>query len=236
MPPLIEALRRPGLSREEHDLLVRNMGRLQPSAVPPLAAALESSDPVIGGRRRHGAGGDRRYRGRAVPDVPGGRAVGEPGGAIGRAGGDRPADRPAVRAAAEAPGPRAGRRRMGVPPRAFRGSRRAGRPLVVGRRPQGAGPARGDAGRGRARPSACTSPGRRCGWTRTTDRPRSRSSAWPWSGPPSGSAPRRCRRRSRPPSPRRPPPGPRCWPGCSRRPSPTASRSWPPPRSSRWRR
>ena len=47
MPSLIEALRRPGLSREEHDLLVRNMGRLEPSAVPPLAAALESPDPAI---------------------------------------------------------------------------------------------------------------------------------------------------------------------------------------------
>jgi hypothetical protein len=47
VPPLIEVLRRPGLSREDHDLLVRNIGRLQPSAVPPLAAALESPDPVV---------------------------------------------------------------------------------------------------------------------------------------------------------------------------------------------
>ncbi len=46
VPPLIEALRRPGLSREDHDLLVRNIGRLQPSAGPPLAAVLESSEPV----------------------------------------------------------------------------------------------------------------------------------------------------------------------------------------------
>src|SRR6185437_1463756 len=34
VPPLIEALRRPGLSRGDHDLIVRNMGLLQPSAVP----------------------------------------------------------------------------------------------------------------------------------------------------------------------------------------------------------
>jgi hypothetical protein len=47
VPPLIEALRRPGLSREEHDLLLRNIGRLQPSAVAPLAAALDSSDPGL---------------------------------------------------------------------------------------------------------------------------------------------------------------------------------------------
>lgn len=47
VPPLLEALRQPGLSREEHELLVRNIGRLQPSAVPALAAALESADPTI---------------------------------------------------------------------------------------------------------------------------------------------------------------------------------------------
>jgi hypothetical protein len=47
VPPLIEALRRPGLSREDHDLLVRNIGRLQPSAVSPLAVVLEGSDPGL---------------------------------------------------------------------------------------------------------------------------------------------------------------------------------------------
>ncbi len=47
VPPLIEALRRPGLSREDHEVLVRSIGRLQPSAVPPLAAALEGPDPVV---------------------------------------------------------------------------------------------------------------------------------------------------------------------------------------------
>jgi hypothetical protein len=47
IPPLIEALRRPGLSRRDHDLLVQNMGRLGPSTVPPLAAVLESPEPAL---------------------------------------------------------------------------------------------------------------------------------------------------------------------------------------------
>ena len=98
---------------------------------------------------------DRRRLGRAVPDVPGGLAGREPGGAIGRPGGDRAIDRPAVRPAAEAAGPHADRCGLVVSPRPSRGSRRAGRPLVVGRGPQGPGPARGDARRGphHARPA-----------------------------------------------------------------------------------
>ena len=68
--------------------------------------------------------------------------------------------------------------------------------------------ARGVGRRGRGRSSACGSRARPCGWTRTIDRPRSRSSAWPWRRPSSGSVPTRCRPRTRPPSPRRPPPGP----------------------------
>lgn len=47
VPPLIEALRGPGLSREDHDILVRNIGRLQPSAVPPLAAVLDGTEPAL---------------------------------------------------------------------------------------------------------------------------------------------------------------------------------------------
>ncbi len=47
VPFLIDALRRPGLSRQEHDFLVKNMGRLETSAVAPLAAVLESSEPVL---------------------------------------------------------------------------------------------------------------------------------------------------------------------------------------------
>jgi hypothetical protein len=47
VPPLIEALRRPGLSPEDHERLVRNLGRLERSAVPPLTAALDSPDPVV---------------------------------------------------------------------------------------------------------------------------------------------------------------------------------------------
>ena len=211
---------------------MRNMGRLEPSAVPPLAAALESPDPAVGGRRGHRAGAIGDRSGRAVPDVPGGRADVEPGAAIGRAGGDRAADRPPVRERSRS------RRSACWPTRPGRitapGSSSPTSRSSSGRgtTPQGAGPAPGDAGRGAKRPSACTSPGRPCGWTRTIDRPRSRSSAWRWSRPPSGSAPRRSRagaghlrrgdrRRARRPRAR-----------CSRRPSPTASRTWPPPRSS----
>ncbi len=47
VPFLIDALRRPGLSRREHDLLVKNMGRLESSAVPALAAVLESPEPAL---------------------------------------------------------------------------------------------------------------------------------------------------------------------------------------------
>ena len=47
VPFLIEALKRPGLARGEHDLLVKNMGRLESSAVPALAAVLESPEPAV---------------------------------------------------------------------------------------------------------------------------------------------------------------------------------------------
>jgi hypothetical protein len=47
VPFLIDALRRPGLSRGEHDLLVKNMGRLESSDVPVLAAVLESPEPAL---------------------------------------------------------------------------------------------------------------------------------------------------------------------------------------------
>ncbi|MGP0067324.1 MAG: HEAT repeat domain-containing protein [Isosphaeraceae bacterium] len=47
VPFLVEALRRPGLSDADRGLLVRNMGRLEPSTIPALAAALESSEPAV---------------------------------------------------------------------------------------------------------------------------------------------------------------------------------------------
>ena len=47
MPFLVEALRRPGLSRRGRELLVRQHGPARPSAVPPLIAALESPDPAV---------------------------------------------------------------------------------------------------------------------------------------------------------------------------------------------
>jgi hypothetical protein len=42
IPALVKALDRPGTTAEEHSLLVRNMGRLDRSAVPPLLACLDS--------------------------------------------------------------------------------------------------------------------------------------------------------------------------------------------------
>ncbi|MHB1555861.1 MAG: HEAT repeat domain-containing protein [Isosphaeraceae bacterium] len=47
VPPLVRALNQPGLPREDHDLLLRNVGRLQPSAVMPLAAVLEGTIPSL---------------------------------------------------------------------------------------------------------------------------------------------------------------------------------------------
>lgn len=47
VPPLIRALNQPGLPREEHDLLLQNVGRLQSSAVMPLAAVLEGTVPSL---------------------------------------------------------------------------------------------------------------------------------------------------------------------------------------------
>jgi len=47
VPFLVEALRRPGLSDAERRLLVRNMGRLEPSTIPALAAALEGPEPAV---------------------------------------------------------------------------------------------------------------------------------------------------------------------------------------------
>ena len=78
VPPLIEALRRPGLSREDHDLLrpehrpARALGR------PAAGRRAGEPGPGHGGRRRHRAGVDRRSRGRPVPDVPGGLARRQP--------------------------------------------------------------------------------------------------------------------------------------------------------------
>ena len=105
VPSLVEALRAAGaLAPRSATCSSRNMGRLDRSAVPPLVAALDSPDARARGRRGHGAGRDRRRRGRPVPDVPGRAAdAGEPGRASRRAGGDRAADRPAVRRAAAAP-------------------------------------------------------------------------------------------------------------------------------------
>ena len=123
VPPLIEALRRPDLSREDHELLVRNIGRLESSAVPPLAAALESPDPAAAADAATALAsiGDPA----AVPFLtftaaaPAARSI----GARRRAGRDRAADRPAVRAAAEAARPPAGRRGLVVSPRASRAFR-----------------------------------------------------------------------------------------------------------------
>ena len=47
IPFLIEALARPDLTANERRLIVRNMGRLDRSVIPPLAAVVDSSDPVL---------------------------------------------------------------------------------------------------------------------------------------------------------------------------------------------
>jgi HEAT repeat protein len=47
VPFLVEALRRPGLSTRERELLVHNIGRLDRSAVPALLAVLDSSEPAL---------------------------------------------------------------------------------------------------------------------------------------------------------------------------------------------
>jgi hypothetical protein len=47
IPFLIEALARPDLTANERGLIVRNMGHLDRSVIPPLAAVLDSSDPVL---------------------------------------------------------------------------------------------------------------------------------------------------------------------------------------------
>ncbi len=47
IPPMLSALREPGLSAGDRALIVGAMGRLQSSAVAPLAAALDSPEPAI---------------------------------------------------------------------------------------------------------------------------------------------------------------------------------------------
>jgi HEAT repeat protein len=47
IPPLVDALSQPGLSARNRDLLTRNMGRLDSSAIPALATVLDSPDPPV---------------------------------------------------------------------------------------------------------------------------------------------------------------------------------------------
>ena len=47
IPFLVEALARPDLSADDRRLIVRNMGRLDRSVIPALAAVLDSPDPVL---------------------------------------------------------------------------------------------------------------------------------------------------------------------------------------------
>lgn len=47
VPPMLAALRQPGLSAGDRALIVGAMGRLQTSAVAPLAAALDSPEPAV---------------------------------------------------------------------------------------------------------------------------------------------------------------------------------------------
>jgi HEAT repeat protein len=47
VPALVEALDRPGITPEQRSLLVRNLGRLESTAVPPLLAVLDSGNPRL---------------------------------------------------------------------------------------------------------------------------------------------------------------------------------------------
>lgn len=47
VPAILEALKRPGIRPEERVLLVRSLGRLDSSAVPPLLAVLDSGDTSL---------------------------------------------------------------------------------------------------------------------------------------------------------------------------------------------
>ena len=47
MPALVEALERPTISPEDRSLLIRNLGRLDRTAVPPLLAVLDSGNPRL---------------------------------------------------------------------------------------------------------------------------------------------------------------------------------------------
>ena len=47
VPFVIDALRRPGLSETDRGLLVRNLGRLEPSTIAALTAALDSPEPAV---------------------------------------------------------------------------------------------------------------------------------------------------------------------------------------------
>ena len=47
IPFLVEALNQPGLSADDRRLIVKNMGRLDRSVIPALAAVLDSADPAL---------------------------------------------------------------------------------------------------------------------------------------------------------------------------------------------
>ena len=170
MPFLVEALSRPGLSADDRRLLVRNMGRLDRSAVPPLVAALDSPDPALAADAATVLGmiGDKA----AVPFLTFAAAsAGSP---------------PPLRNAAQAAIARLTGRPFSAQPRTpvqvldrrglelssppGRVSRRSRRRLDLGQRTQGSGPsARCRAPRPK-RSSACDWHARPCGWTpRTVD-------------------------------------------------------------------
>jgi HEAT repeat protein len=78
IPPLVDALTRPGLSAQKRDLLVRNMGRLDATVTPALTAVLDSPDPEIAAAAATALGsiGDQR----AVPflTIPAASATAQP--------------------------------------------------------------------------------------------------------------------------------------------------------------
>jgi hypothetical protein len=97
VPPLVEALRRPGLSAQERGLLVRNIGRLDQHGGPAPDRRAGLPRAGIGGSRSECSGEHRRPGGPAILDLPGQCLWGSTRRAHSRTRGDRPDHGPPIR-------------------------------------------------------------------------------------------------------------------------------------------
>ena len=107
VPPLVQELQKSSHSPDEHALLVRNLGRLDTPAVPPLIATLDAPDRGRRDRRRRRAGPPRRPPAPS-PHLTAAAVTGKAPDAARRA--HRADHGPAVRRTAEVARPPAGRR------------------------------------------------------------------------------------------------------------------------------